>query len=161
MGGEIGLHSLSPLSSDKAATFWVVMTSCSHFTLPLNLTNRPHSEVKSRAQHTTCSCTTLHTNATLTVPKTTSFRKDTLFFVYLLSSFPNRENIIQSKHLSIWFFVSFLMQIFGLVCIISVFQRHCYCVVYLIHSYGYGQNQSNYTHFLLKRSRSGLEYLSA
>ena len=49
MEGEIGLHSLSPLSSDKAATFWVVMTSCSHFTLPLDLTNRPHSEVKSRA----------------------------------------------------------------------------------------------------------------
>ena len=41
-------------------------------------------------------------------------------FFCLSISFPNRENIIQSKHLSIWFFVSFLMQSFGLVCISDI-----------------------------------------
>ena len=42
------------------------------------------------------------------------------FCLSVLASLLNRENIIQSKHLSIWFFVSFLMQIFGLVCISDI-----------------------------------------
>ena len=162
MEGEIGLHSLSPLSSDKAATFWVVMTSCSHFTLPLNLTNRPHSEVKSRAQHTTCSRTMLHTNICYNhSAQNYIFQGGHPLFQLAEASQGKYNSIKTPTNLVFCKFFNANFWTWTLVCITYISFSGTVTVLYLIHSYGYGQNQSNYTHFLLKRSRSGLEYLSA